>query len=414
MSRRALLPLACLALAGVWCAQVLAGGRKEQVPTVSVSTPVTTATVTVPVSTQLPTTSVPTTAPPPPSVSTPVPTTSPTAAAPTLPTTRARTPTVTSASRPRSVPTTRPAGTRASTDPARTQPAGSPSPAQGGATGGTQGARAQTTASAGPQQSAGAALSPAGTRLTLLDLRAAPARSRGGETRGRPVTTLSFSLPAPRRVRFLVRGRNCRAVGRFTVRGRKGVNRVRFSGRIGKRTLPQGTYTIVPDVRGSRASRRAIAVFVGPRGGARLLRGRKARAASTACTSAVGASGTASAAAEGTSGVAGEQQSSGAVAGVQRIERVTPTGERTARATRFSGPPWVSVPYLSSSSPWLHTAVLTAVLLATLLLLVAAVPPSALAESRVTEALARWRAHVAAVGASSLLAAAVIFLLVGF
>jgi hypothetical protein len=46
---------------------------------------------------------------------------------------------------------------------------------------------------------------------------------------------------------FVVRGPapSCGVVGRFAVRGDRGVNRVRFTGRVGRRTLGPGTYRIV-------------------------------------------------------------------------------------------------------------------------------------------------------------------------
>ena len=62
---------------------------------------------------------------------------------------------------------------------------------------------------------------------------------------------------------FVVRGPapSCAIVGRFTVRGRAGVNRVRFKGKIGRRTLAPGTYAIT--VRGVERFRRVV-LIVGP------------------------------------------------------------------------------------------------------------------------------------------------------
>jgi hypothetical protein len=51
-------------------------------------------------------------------------------------------------------------------------------------------------------------------------------------------------------------------VGRFAVRGDRGVNNVRFTGRIGRRTLQRGTYRITARTRG-RTPSRPIAVRVG-------------------------------------------------------------------------------------------------------------------------------------------------------
>ena len=59
-------------------------------------------------------------------------------------------------------------------------------------------------------------------------------------------TTLSFVLRRPALVEFVVLqvAPRCREVGRFRVRGRAGLNRVRFRGRIGRRVLGPGTYLI--------------------------------------------------------------------------------------------------------------------------------------------------------------------------
>jgi hypothetical protein len=60
--------------------------------------------------------------------------------------------------------------------------------------------------------------------------------------------------------------------GRFAVRGRRGVNNVRFKGKIGRRTLPAGTYVITARSRDRTAVRRLVVVLLPRRGSARVER----------------------------------------------------------------------------------------------------------------------------------------------
>ncbi len=68
-------------------------------------------------------------------------------------------------------------------------------------------------------------------------------RGAGWERR----TTVVFILRKPALVELDVRevAPNCRRVGRFQVRGHRGVNRLRFRSRLGRRPLGPGTYTVV-------------------------------------------------------------------------------------------------------------------------------------------------------------------------
>ncbi len=65
--------------------------------------------------------------------------------------------------------------------------------------------------------------------------------------RGRRGTTVTFRLTAPASVVFIVRGPSpsCGVAGKKSVRGRRGLNRVRLNGRFGGRALTPGTYEIV-------------------------------------------------------------------------------------------------------------------------------------------------------------------------
>jgi hypothetical protein len=65
--------------------------------------------------------------------------------------------------------------------------------------------------------------------------------------KARRLTTFIFRLPKRAVVEFIVIrvSPDCTIVGRFRVKGHKGVNRVSFRGRIGRRRLAPGTYRIV-------------------------------------------------------------------------------------------------------------------------------------------------------------------------
>jgi len=77
---------------------------------------------------------------------------------------------------------------------------------------------------------------------------------------------ITFTLSRPGRVLFVVRGPapSCQVAGRFTVRGERGVNHVRFTGRVGRRELPFGTYRVTARTRRGRPSR-PVLVAVGER-----------------------------------------------------------------------------------------------------------------------------------------------------
>jgi hypothetical protein len=90
-----------------------------------------------------------------------------------------------------------------------------------------------------------------------------------GKRRARGVV-LTFSLARPSVVRFQIRQEapSCRVVGAFTVRGRSGLNRVRFFGRFRGEILAPGTYTIAASARRGRktTSLGRITIVIGPSG----------------------------------------------------------------------------------------------------------------------------------------------------
>jgi hypothetical protein len=92
-------------------------------------------------------------------------------------------------------------------------------------------------------------------------------RTRGERRRPARIT---FTLSAPGRVVFVVRGPapSCSVVGRFSVRGRRGTNRVGFTGRLRRRTLGPGAYRITARTRAGTAAR-PVVVLIEPTGAER-------------------------------------------------------------------------------------------------------------------------------------------------
>jgi hypothetical protein len=98
-------------------------------------------------------------------------------------------------------------------------------------------------------------------------------------------TTIVFALKKRTLVRFTVIRvyPSCERVGSFSVRARKGVNRIRFRGRLGRRALADGTYRLVAQARGQRRAAATVTIVVarGRPSAASLARARRANACSS-------------------------------------------------------------------------------------------------------------------------------------
>ena len=242
---RAAFAAAALALAGglsgVLTAQAL--GQVE-LPTVSVPT----------LSLPLPTTTRVVPPPPPPP---PVP---PAPPAPPLPTVTAPTPPAPPPVPP--LPTPPPAAPAPSTpgSPGSSSPSGSGGSGGSGSTGsaGSQGAGYYGATPARPRR-------PRSSRSRSTRVTGIRAR-RVRVAKQRRAARITFTLNRPGRVLFVVRGPapSCGVAGRFSVRGDRGVNHVRFTGRVGRRNLPYGTYRVTARTPG-RAPSRPVLVAVGER-----------------------------------------------------------------------------------------------------------------------------------------------------
>jgi hypothetical protein len=140
-------------------------------------------------------------------------------------------------------------------------PSSEPPERSTGGTGYTQGSSFSSSSRTAKKPRQPASIS---RRARLIGIRARPQRVTRGKRH--EAAQITFTLSAPGRVAFVVRGPapSCGVAGRFTVRGHSGTNHVRFTGRVGRRNLPHGTYRITAQMR-RRPPSRSIVVFVGER-----------------------------------------------------------------------------------------------------------------------------------------------------
>ncbi|HEX7254752.1 MAG TPA: hypothetical protein VF236_02385 [Gaiellaceae bacterium] len=192
-------------------------------------------------------------------------------------------------------------------------------------------------------------------RARVTGIRARPVRETRQGRRKR-VARITFVLDAPTRVVFVVRGPapSCRVAGRFSVRGERGVNHVRFAGRVGRRTLPHGTYRITARTRG-RAPSRPVVVVLGERSGDGFVCPTR-EAAPEVFASLLGAF----ASGEGDGGTAGAARSGSAGGPASADRRKEDTGVLPAVTERLrripDALPRPDVPVASGSPHWLFGA----------------------------------------------------------
>ena len=225
----------------------------------------------------------------------------------------------------------------------------------------------------------------------------------------RRTTTFTFTLQQAGPVVFTVNQVSpaCVGIGRFTVAGRAGLNRVRFRGIVHGRRLAPGTYRISIRTAGGAIVRRITLVVVG---GAAPSRGelRQLRAANT-CKG-----GAAAAVSTGRAPTSAAPSAPAATAEVPS----PPTQSEQPVASGLGVPargPNLHSGVLGSSVAKTAEAVrpllLALLALAILLLAVASLPREAVPEARMHYLLARHRAEIAGLGAAALVAVAIAFLL---
>ena len=221
-----------------------------------------------------------------------------------------------------------------------------------------------------------------------------PAR---GPKRARRIV-LTFVLGSATRVYFQVSqvSPGCHLVGRFSVRGHQGVNRVPFYGRVGRKNLQPGTYRVSAHTgTGTGLARVTLVVFAGP---AQTLPALRQAQAANVCT-----------AVQALTSIFGDGQSGSA----------TPSGGTAAAPSVVPAPRHPSPPSsggvlgadiadaVRSASPFLIALLGAAILL----LGTASLPQPAVPGGPVGDGLARHRGVIAGLGAAALVAAAVTLLL---
>ena len=195
----------------------------------------------------------------------------------------------------------------------------------------------------------------------------------------------------------------CVGIGHFTFAGRRGLNRVRFAGRLHGRRLEPGTYRISARTANGRIVRRIRLVIVD--GAAPSRAELQALRTANTCRDMTQAE-TSSATGSFPSSSAGEPPAS---------RRVAQGPEASPGLAPLRGADLPSRGVLASAVEQTARAiqpVLVALLaLAILLLAVASLPNVAVPDRRVNDMLARHRGEIAGLGAAALVAVALTFLL---
>ena len=234
----------------------------------------------------------------------------------------------------------------------------------------------------------------------------------------RRTTTFTFVLPAASRVIFTVNQVSpaCLGVGRFSVAGHAGVNRVRFAGRVHGRQLGPGTYRISVRTAAGAVVRRITLVVVDgsapTREELRSLRGANTCSSGTRePTSSPTAGGSATSTGSDSNG---DGSSSATALPAQNVPQ--PLSDAPAQASGVATPhaPNLDSGVLASSVEKTVHAIrpaLVALLALSILLLGLASLPRVAAEPRVNDLLARHRLEIAGLGAAALVAVALAFLL---
>jgi len=223
--------------------------------------------------------------------------------------------------------------------------------------------------------------------------------------KNRRVTTLTFVLDRAARVVFTVRqlSPDCGTVGRFTVRGHTGLNRVRFAGRVRGQQLGAGTYRITARTAAGRAVQRVLIVVVD--GPAPTRAELVALRSSNVCSATRGTASTASSSSGALSGTEPEQ--------VQRPfspkEQPSALGPSTGASSGASGGVLAST--VERTARAIRPVLVVLLALSILLLGLAALPQVAVPDPRFNDVLARHRLEIAGVGTAALLAVVITFLL---
>jgi hypothetical protein len=209
---------------------------------------------------------------------------------------------------------------------------------------------------------------------------------------------LTFVLPRASRVYFVVTqlSPGCEVVGRFSIRGRQGLNHVPFYGRIGKRKLQPGTYRIAAHTRRRPTLARITLVVVDH--APTLAQLRTAQAANVCPATSAFASGL------GSDG--GDSSALPSTGNASNASVVPPRGLRVG-----SGAGAVLGTEIAKVARALQPLLIALLGIAILLLGAASLPHPTTPMSRFSDDLARHRTALAGLGAAALVGAALAFLL---
>lgn len=219
--------------------------------------------------------------------------------------------------------------------------------------------------------------------------------------------TLTFVLSRAGRVLLVVKqvSPTCKVAGRVSVYGRKGLNRVRFAGRLRGESLQAGTYTIA--IRRPRAPVfKRVTVVIVSQGIPTRLELFASRAANVCTTENARDSRLLSAPGD----VSGAQANpAGTVAGAG----ASPPELRERVRNQSAGVPSGGVlgTSIQEAVRNIRPAVVALLALAIMLLALASLPGVAIPDRRINDALVRHRIEIAGLGAAALVATAVAFLL---
>ena len=202
-----------------------------------------------------------------------------------------------------------------------------------------------------------------------------------------------FTLPKASLIEFVVVqvSPECRRVGRFRVRGRKGVNRVVFKGRVGRTMLSPGTYRIRANASGRRVVDTRL-VVVSRRDAGEIASARTA----DACASSTSAS-----AGPGSLGPAAPTAAPRTLPADHEADTRPSKGVLGSRFVREA------VGTASTIPPWLYVMLGVAIAL----LGVAALPPRAAQSAGAAMLLAHRRGMIAAAGTTALVAVTIAYAL---
>ena len=201
----------------------------------------------------------------------------------------------------------------------------------------------------------------------------------------------------------------CRTVGHFAVQARKGVNRVRFNGRVGGKNLVPGTYYLEARTAVGQVVQRVIVVVVNGAGPPSRNKLEALRTANVCPTTSASTSANPFATSPFFTGGA---FSIGATAAPDNVSRtVTPDPQSSGLGAGSSSTGRVLASAVESTVRAIRPALVALLVAAILLLAVASLPQATFSDPRLNHVLARHRTELVAFGAAAFVAVVIAFLM---